>query len=397
MSREFITTQAVWQQFAPELAEAAPLPLWKPVPGEQGIRAHHQGLGNVKFSSLSTQEQARALMVSWVILAHRHAASGPITFGKMAHHTSSLDKATNTPLVWPQVVQVDSQDSVARVASRIQLESNDQLSVDEIVKLLGRPASWRLVDTILAVDERIPQPMLSQAILSLKAAIQHHQCSLLLCLAGEPGAPEAVWVFDQAIYSPAAIPRLAMQFETVLRSVVAMALESGQTTRVCDIAWVSPEDQAQLATLSTTPAGVRSSLTAVQDLFSQWVSKAPDRLALVSQSRSVTYREFASYVGSLAYMLQTQYSVTRGTLVAFIGERSVESAVAIMAVVQTGAAFVPIHNQFPADRIAYTLADSACMVILTTENDAALVPTGYAGLVVTVDKFCTTIPVKQAQ
>ncbi|KAJ1974150.1 hypothetical protein H4R34_004824, partial [Dimargaris verticillata] len=79
MSSELINIQTVWQQFAPELAEAAPLPLWKPIPGKHGIRAHHRGLDDVKFSLLSMQEQARALMVSWVILAHRHAASGPIT------------------------------------------------------------------------------------------------------------------------------------------------------------------------------------------------------------------------------------------------------------------------------------------------------------------------------
>ncbi|MBD0022934.1 MAG: amino acid adenylation domain-containing protein [Gordonia sp.] len=59
------------------------------------------------------------------------------------------------------------------------------------------------------------------------------------------------------------------------------------------------------------------------------------------------------------------------TVVALCMARSVESVAAMRAVAVTGAAFVPVDPAYPADRIAFMLADSGAMIIVTTAADQA--------------------------
>lgn len=59
-------------------------------------------------------------------------------------------------------------------------------------------------------------------------------------------------------------------------------------------------------------------------------------------------------------------------------ERSVDLVVALLAVLKSGGAFVPIDPEFPAERIAYMLADSGLPVLLTQRPVAERLPANTA-------------------
>ncbi|MFG2113828.1 amino acid adenylation domain-containing protein [Streptomyces sp. NPDC048718] len=103
----------------------------------------------------------------------------------------------------------------------------------------------------------------------------------------------------------------------------------------------------------------------IPGLFEAQVARTPDAVALVHGDTELTYRELNNRANRLARLL-----VRRGAgperFVAIALHRSVELIVTQLAVLKAGAAFVPLDPNYPADRLAYMLADSAPCLVVTS-------------------------------
>ena len=99
--------------------------------------------------------------------------------------------------------------------------------------------------------------------------------------------------------------------------------------------------------------------------------------------RSLTYRELDDASNRLAHLLAGQ-GVGPGERVALLFSRSVEAIVSILAVLKTGAAYVPIDPAVPAARIEFVLGDAAPIVAITTTELADRLD-GHDLLVIDVD------------
>ncbi|MGW9266738.1 amino acid adenylation domain-containing protein, partial [Gordonia terrae] len=116
-----------------------------------------------------------------------------------------------------------------------------------------------------------------------------------------------------------------------------------------------------------TPVGRRPATPAVPlaELFAGAVENAgTDRIAVVDPERTLTYGELDSASNRLARHLLAQ-GIDRETLVALVIPRSVDLMVAIWAVAKTGAGYVPIDPDYPADRVAHMMSDSGATIGLT--------------------------------
>ena len=100
-------------------------------------------------------------------------------------------------------------------------------------------------------------------------------------------------------------------------------------------------------------------------LFAAQVARTPEAVALVCAGRSLTYRELDEASNRLAHLLVGR-GVGPGRCVALLFTRSVEAIVAILAVVKSGAAYVPIDPGLPEARIGFMVADAAPVVGLST-------------------------------
>ena len=79
----------------------------------------------------------------------------------------------------------------------------------------------------------------------------------------------------------------------------------------------------------------------------------------------MTYRELDEAANRLGHLL-AGYGAGPGQCVALLLERSVEAITAILAVLKTGAAFLPIDPGLPAARIGFMLGDAAPIAAITT-------------------------------
>ncbi|MEV6277042.1 amino acid adenylation domain-containing protein [Nocardia sp. NPDC051832] len=101
----------------------------------------------------------------------------------------------------------------------------------------------------------------------------------------------------------------------------------------------------------------------------------PDRVAVVQEGAELTYREFDERVNQLARLLISR-GIGAESRVGLALRRSLDLVVAMYAVGTTGAAYVPLDPDHPAERIGHVLDAAGLACVLTRAADTVPVPDG---------------------
>ncbi|MER8188656.1 amino acid adenylation domain-containing protein, partial [Kitasatospora sp. NPDC094015] len=109
----------------------------------------------------------------------------------------------------------------------------------------------------------------------------------------------------------------------------------------------------------------------VPELFEAQVRRTPDAVAVVCDGVELTYAELDVRANRLARLLIDR-GVRPEDFVALSLPRSTAMMVAVLAVLKSGAAYLPVDPNYPADRIAYMLADAAPTLAVTVAATAAV-------------------------
>ncbi|MFF4054731.1 amino acid adenylation domain-containing protein [Streptomyces sp. NPDC001668] len=112
---------------------------------------------------------------------------------------------------------------------------------------------------------------------------------------------------------------------------------------------------------------------ALTTLFARQAARTPGATAVVHGDTRLTYAELDARATELARTMAALGAAPE-RLVALALPRSADLVVAILAVLKTGAAYVPLDPDYPAERLAYMLTDSAPVLILTTRDVAPVLP-----------------------
>ncbi|MEV6032887.1 amino acid adenylation domain-containing protein [Nonomuraea sp. NPDC052116] len=126
-----------------------------------------------------------------------------------------------------------------------------------------------------------------------------------------------------------------------------------------------PAGQEQVELLERWNGPVRSVEDAtVHEVFAARAAKTPGAVAVVAGDDRLTYGELNAAADRLAALLR-EHGAGPGRLVALCLPRGLDYPVAALAVLKSGAAFVPIDPEAPADRIAKLLADAEPCAVVT--------------------------------
>ncbi|MEU2340181.1 amino acid adenylation domain-containing protein, partial [Streptomyces sp. NPDC013172] len=109
------------------------------------------------------------------------------------------------------------------------------------------------------------------------------------------------------------------------------------------------------------------------ELFAGQVARIPDAVAVVAGDERLTYAELDGRANRLARLLAGR-GVGPESVVAVVMERSADLVVALLAVLKAGAAYLPVDPEYPAERIAFMLADARPSLVFTEAGCVAAVP-----------------------
>ncbi|HEY4458904.1 MAG TPA: amino acid adenylation domain-containing protein [Pseudonocardiaceae bacterium] len=186
-----------------------------------------------------------------------------------------------------------------------------------------------------------------------------------LNLAVAPGARLHVQLWhDRTLFDDAAAQTLLEQFTTVLDRMTS--------TPACPVTELDVVPDAQrlrvLREWGRTQAA-EPEYESVPEAFAAQAARTPDATALVHADGEVTYRELDARANRLAHRLRAA-GVGPEDRVALLRRRSVELVVATLAVLKAGAAYVPLDERSPDDRLAAIVRRCGAKIVLTDAESA---------------------------
>ncbi len=119
------------------------------------------------------------------------------------------------------------------------------------------------------------------------------------------------------------------------------------------------------------------------DFFEQGAKRDPKKIAVVCCGESVTYSELSDRANKLCHFLR-RHGIGQDSIVGILLEKSLNTYVALLAVIRAGAIWVPLDRSWPAERISFIVKDAKISLILTTSTLVSLT-SGSTCETVTID------------
>ncbi|HST57265.1 MAG TPA: amino acid adenylation domain-containing protein, partial [Longimicrobium sp.] len=180
------------------------------------------------------------------------------------------------------------------------------------------------------------------------------------------------------LFSPEAARRILDQLVAL-----AGAVAENPDVPVADARLLPDEELRRVLADGTGPAAPAPSHTPAHRLIEAQAARTPNADALVLGDDALSYGEMNRRANRLARRL-VALGVRPETRVGIVAERTLESVVALLAVIKAGGAYVPIDPANPADRAAAMVADAAIRLVVGPDVHAATVA-GWGAEFVSVD------------
>lgn len=132
------------------------------------------------------------------------------------------------------------------------------------------------------------------------------------------------------------------------------------------LAMLTEAEQAQLGAWNDTAYPFPEQLC-VHHLFEAQAARTPDATALVCGDARLTYAQLDARANHLAAALRP-LGAGPDVLIGLFLERSIEMAVAVLAVLKAGSAYVPLDPAYPRERLAFLCADTQAPIVLTQRH-----------------------------
>ena len=228
-------------------------------------------------------------------------------------------------------------------------------------------ASAAFADALNQAQARAPMAADLPLRLEGQALVRGALSALGTVVADQPGVTEA----DIALCAdPAAISvRAGLYAPDVLSAVAA------DFSAFCNAFLGQPE-----AALSALPLGSEASVASadgppespdtIHALIARTAQDMPEAVAIEDGGRKLTYRDLEARATRLAGALAA-HGAQPGAVVGLYLDRSADLVVSLLAILKTGAAYLPLDPSYPADRIAFMVEDSGAALVVA-DTGAAL-------------------------
>ena len=170
------------------------------------------------------------------------------------------------------------------------------------------------------------------------------------------------WTYNTQLFKAETIKKMMVQFDSLLNTLIQDPqiklkdiLVSDQTDLLKKIAgW----NETQIQYPANKP---------IFQFVSENAGKHPDKIAVKYKESTTSYRELNEKANQFAHYLIENH-VSPGDTIALAVDRSAELLISLLAIMKTGAAYVPVDPEYPLKRIEYMLEDSAARVLISSHK-----------------------------
>ncbi|MEY9874261.1 amino acid adenylation domain-containing protein [Streptacidiphilus sp. MAP12-33] len=327
------------------------------------------------------------LQGAWALLLARYSGSQDVCFGgTVSGRTpdvpgvdSIIGMLVNT---LPVRVRVDREQNLeswlaALQADQARARDFEDVSLTQAQAWSGLSAGDNLFDSIV-VFENFPfeERSFTAHGLELRRFDNEVGSGAALGVVVHPGDRTSMRVhYDPALFEADTVRRMTDYLRTLLE---AFADDTART-----VGALPPHATAELQLVLGDRADAAGGPVAehqMQELVTAQVRLRPDAVAVELDDQRLTYADLDARANQLAHYL-IERGVGSDVLVGIAVERSLDLFVAILGILKAGGAYVPLDPDYPAERLAFTLAETRPRVLLAHEHGIDRFPPTDAELV----------------
>ena len=316
---------------------------------------------------------------AWALLLSRYSGERDVCFGAtVSGRPAELPDVDEIIGIFintlPVRVEVDDSVPVARWLQALQTAQTnsrqfEHVPLTQLQAWSGIPGGTNLFDSVMVFENYpIDQAAAAEHGVRLREVQGIEATNYPLSAVVYPRRRLSVLLgYEPALFDADTIEEMAHR----LRLLVAGIVDSADRP-LLQLPWMSPAEGHQvLVEWNDTGRDVPAAL--VTELFEAQVARTPDATAVLSEGQELTYAELNEAANALAHLL-IEKGAGPERFVALALPRSAETVVALLAVLKAGAAYLPIDPSYPAERIAFMLADADPALVLTTGDLADRLP-----------------------
>ncbi|WP_411851401.1 MupA/Atu3671 family FMN-dependent luciferase-like monooxygenase [Stenotrophomonas sp. LGBM10] len=251
-------------------------------------------------------------------------------------------------------------------------QENQDIPFEQVVEYLQPPRSLShtpLFQLMFSMIERGTDGLLLSGCTVEQIAADTHvaKYDLTLTIEHGPGGAEMGLEYNTDLFDADTVDALASQFTALLEQVGA-----GPTRRL-------PQFRLPAEAVETTAAGTAADMRSVACRFRDVAQRDPDAVALRCGDLSLDFRTLQAQVAALSARLRSR-GVGPEQRVGVLLERSPAMVVALLAVLDAGAAYVPIDPDYPVARQALMIEDAGLSLLISAPPLRAIAEVAGAGV-----------------
>jgi amino acid adenylation domain-containing protein/FkbH-like protein/non-ribosomal peptide synthase protein (TIGR01720 family) len=168
--------------------------------------------------------------------------------------------------------------------------------------------------------------------------------------------------YSSEIFDSGTVRRMVGHFSTLLEGIAA-----SPETPIEQLPLLRPAERRLLLSGPRGETARHSVEQCLHQAFETQVERTPTAVAVTFDGSQLTYAELNRRANRLAHHLRS-LGVGPDVLVGLCTERSLEMVVGLLGILKAGGAYVPLDPNYPADRLAFLVADSGVPVVVTQQR-----------------------------
>ncbi|QMS92207.1 amino acid adenylation domain-containing protein [Nostoc edaphicum CCNP1411] len=247
---------------------------------------------------------------------------------------------------------------------QVEIRQYEYSNLTDIQRCSEVPRSLPLFETLVVFENYPVESALKQSLETLQIRNIHatEQTNYPLTLYAVADSQLSLRILsDRDRYTEDNITQLLQQLETLLLGM----LTQGDCLLV-QLPLLSPIQQQQiLVDWNNTAREIPNQC--LDELFAQQVKETPDATAVVFEEHSLSYAELNAKANQMANYLQ-KLGIQPEARIGVYLERSPQLLIALLGILKTGAAYIPLDPSYPAERLRFMIEDAEIALLVTESS-----------------------------
>lgn len=184
--------------------------------------------------------------------------------------------------------------------------------------------------------------------------------------------------YNTDIFSKERIERMAGHAEVLLKGII-----ENPNAKISELPFITTKEKEQINEWNSTDVKYDTSKL-IHEIISANAATEADRTAVEIGDKKLSYKELEEETNKLANYLISK-GVKPDTLVGVVMDRSLEMMIALLGIMKSGGAYVPIDPSYPEERVSYMIEDSQVELILTSKELSGKINSGKAEMIILDD------------